>query len=545
MTDRSAGRLLVEQLEASGVEHVYCVPGESYLEVLDALYDSTIRTVACRHEGGAGFMAVAEGRLRGAPGVAMVTRGPGAANAQIAVHTAYQDATPLVLFVGLVPLDDRGREAFQEFDLSAWFGSTAKKVLHLDVPERAADVVVEAFHIASSGRPGPVVVGLPEDVLVTVADAEPREPRRVGDGAVSASQVNELRKLLLEAQRPLLVVGGDRWTSAAARRLTEWCEGWQLPIAADFRAHDIIDHASPSYAGWLGYGRDPALAARLAAADLLLFVGCGAGDVLSDGYQLGQQAARVVVADADPELRTHQLRVDLHLLAAPTGLVEALEACVPAVAPAWTGWAASARADQQRFSTPAADGAERGVDLGQVMAVLRNRLPDDAILTYGAGNHAMWPQRYLAHHGYRSLLAPRNGAMGFGLPAAVAASLNHPGRQVLSVAGDGCFLMNAQELATAAAVGARPLVLVVDNGMYGTIRSHQELAHPGRPSGTALVNPDFAAFCRAFGGFGERVETTDEFAPALDRALASERLALLHLLVDPAVRRPAPATEPA
>jgi acetolactate synthase-1/2/3 large subunit len=524
VSDRTAGRLLVEQLEASGVERVYCVPGESYLEVLDALYDSTIRTVVCRQEGGAGFMAVAVGRLRGTPGVAMVTRGPGAANAAIAVHTA-----------------------FQEFDLSGWFGTTAKKVLALDVPDRAADVVAEAFHIAASGRPGPVVVGLPEDVLVAVTDADTREPLPVGEGAVSPAQVDGLRRLLLAAHRPLVVVGGDRWTAASAARFTEWCERWRLPVAADFRAHDIVDHASPAYVGWLGFGRDAALAARLDEADLLLFVGCGAGDVLSDGYQLGRHADRVVVADLDPDLRTHQLRADLHLVASPAALVEALAGCAPPSEPAWPDraewaeWASSARAEQQRFSTPEPAGSASGVDLGAAMAVQRDRLPADAILTYGAGNHAVWPQRYLPHHGRPSVLAPRNGAMGFGLPAAVAASLNHPDRQVVTIAGDGCFLMNGQELATAAAVGARPLVLVVDNAMYGTIRTHQERAHPGRPSGTALSNPDFAAYARAFGGFGERVATTNDLPAALDRALAADSFALLHLLVDPDVGRSRPA----
>jgi acetolactate synthase I/II/III large subunit len=537
----SAGRLLVAQLERQGVERVYCVPGESYLDVLDALYDSKIATVVCRQEGGAGFMAVADGRVTGGVGVAMVTRGPGAANAMISVHTAWQDASPLVLFVGLVPLADRGRESFQEIDPAAWFGSTAKRVLTLDVPERAAEVVAEAFHLAASGRPGPVVVGLPEDVLVGRTTQAVVPPRELAAGAVSGDQADHLCHLLAEAERPLMIVGGDRWDPRSAERFTRWCERWSLPVATDFRAHDIVDHDSPSFVGWLGLSRDPALSAVLDEADLLVFVGCGAADILTEGYRRGRQAARVVVVDPDPGLRTHQHRVDLHLLATPGALMEEVAERAPAAEPVWTGWSAEAREAQQRFGSPAPDGPGTGVDLGVAMRELRARLAPDAIVTYGAGNHAVWPQRYLPHHSYPSLLAPRNGAMGFGVPAAVAAAIAHPGRQVVSVAGDGCFLMNGQELATAAANDVAPLILVVDNAQYGTIVAHQERHYPGRPSASALVNPDFAGYARAFGGFGERVSRTDDFAPALDRALGSGRLALLHLLADPGVLRPQPS----
>jgi acetolactate synthase-1/2/3 large subunit len=538
---RSAGRLLVAQLERQGVERVYCVPGESYLDVLDALYDSKIATVVCRQEGGAGFMAVADGRITGGVGVAMATRGPGAANAMIAVHTAWQDASPLVLFVGLVPRADRGRESFQEFDPAAWFGSTAKRVLSLDVPDRAAEVVAESFHLAASGRPGPVVVGLPEDVLVARTEQPVVAPRGVGVGAVSAGQADHLLQLLGDAERPLAVVGGDLWGPRSAERFTGWCERWHLPVVTDFRAHDILDHDSPSFAGWLGLSRDPALAEMLDEADLLVFVGCGAADILSDGYRRGRQASRVVVVDPDPGLRAHQHRVDLHLLATPGALMEAVADATPQRSPRWDAWAARARSAQQAFSAPRPDGVEHGVDLGVAMQELRHRLTPDAVVTYGAGNHAVWPQRYLPHHSYPSLLAPRNGAMGFGVPAAVAAALANPGRQVVSVAGDGCFLMNGQELATAVANDVALLVLVVDNAQYGTIRAHQERHYPGRPSASALVNPDFAAYCRSFGGFGERVSTTAELPAALDRALASGRVALLHLLADPHVLRPQPS----
>ncbi|HET8719047.1 MAG TPA: thiamine pyrophosphate-dependent enzyme [Nocardioidaceae bacterium] len=558
MSTRSAGHLVVAQLEELGVPRVYCVPGESYLEVLDGLYDSPIDTIVCRQEGGAGFMAVAQGRLGPLPGVAMVTRGPGAANAAIAVHTAWQDATAMVLFVGLIPLADRGRESFQEFDLSAWFGSTSKKVLSLDTPDRAAEVVSEAFHVAASGRPGPVVVGLPEDVLVAPTEASISPARDVSDGAVSPSQAHRLASLLRDAERPLVVVGGDRWTAPVAERFTAWCESWRLPVAADFRAHDVVAHGSASYVGWLGYGQNPALADLLDEADLLLFVGDGAGDVLTGGYRLGRDAARVVVVDPDPQVRAHQLRLDLHLTAAPGGFVEGFAdtaaGAAPHDPPRWAGWAEKAREEQQRFSTPHPDraaveragepgsdlGARLGVDLGAAFAELRDRLPGDALYAYGAGNYARWVQRYLVHETYPAVLAPRNGAMGFGIPAAVAAALSHPDRQVVAFAGDGCFLMNGQELATAAAYGLTPLVVVVDNGGYGTIRSHQQAAHPGRPSGTALTNPDFAAYGAAFGAHAETVTRTADVGPALDRALGCGRMALVHLVVDPDTMSPHP-----
>ncbi|WP_435201975.1 thiamine pyrophosphate-dependent enzyme [Janibacter sp. GS2] len=541
MTTRSAGTLLVEQLAHEGVERVYCVPGESYLDALDALGDSPIRTVVCRQEGGAGFMAVADGRLKKGVGVAMVTRGPGAANAMISVHTAWQDATPMVLFVGLVPVADRGREAFQEFDLTAWFGSTAKRVITLEAPDRAAEVVAEACHVARSGRPGPVVVGLPEDVLVGRTARGVVPPRPVATGGPSAGQVGEVVDLLGSARRPLVIVGGDRWTAEDATALTQWAQAWHVPVAADFRAHDIIDHRSEAYVGSFGFGRSPALAQVLDEADLLVFIGCSAADVLSDGYQRGGRADRVVVVDPDPGLLQHHLRVDVHAVCAPAPFVAELatQGAPPGAVP-WRAWAADARAAHESFSTPAPDGVSTGVDLGAAMAVLRDVLDEDAVITYGAGNHAIWAQRYLPHHTYPSMLAPRNGAMGFGVPAAVAASIALPGRQVVSIAGDGCFLMNGQEMATAAAHGVAPVVLVVDNGMYGTIRTHQEREYPGRPSGTALTNPDFAEYGRAFGGFGERVERTEDLPGALERAIASGRPSILHLVADPSVLLPVP-----
>ncbi|WP_017589766.1 thiamine pyrophosphate-dependent enzyme [Nocardiopsis ganjiahuensis] len=550
---RSAGHLIVAQLEHEGVERVYGVPGESYLDVLDGLHDSAITTVVTRHEGGAGFMALAEGRLTGLPGVAMVTRGPGAANAFIAVHTAYQDATPLLLFVGLIPVADRGRESFQEFDLTGWFGSTAKRVVTLDDPASAARVVSEAVHTARSGRPGPVVIGLPEDVIrVRVPGSSVVEPRVATTGRPSAEAVADVVARVDRAERPVVVVGGESWTDEAGAALMAWAAERRVPVLADFRAYDAVPHrladVESPYAGALGYGRSDAAAALFDDADLALFVGTSRTDVLSDGYTLGGGAETVLVLPGEP--LGHSGRLDQHVVAAPAEFVAALTEAGGEPLRHDPARLARARAAHEAFSTPAQDdradtGArteaeeEHGfVDLTAVMAVLREELDDDAVITYGAGNHAIWPARYLEHRSGHSLLAPRNGAMGMGIPAAVAASLVHPGRQVVSVAGDGCFLMNGQEIATAVGYGAAFVAIVVDNGVFATIREHQERHYPGRPSGTGLTNPDFAALARSFGGYGETVSGTADFRKALQRARESGGPAVLHLRQDPGVRSP-------
>jgi acetolactate synthase-1/2/3 large subunit len=535
LSTTTAGHLIVRQLERTGIQRVYTVPGESFLDVLDGLHGSPITNVVARQEGGAGFMALAEGRLTELPGVAMVTRGPGAANAFIAVHTAYQDATPLILFVGLIPVADRGRESFQEFDINAWFGSTAKKVLTLDDAASAARVVDDAVFTALSGRPGPVVIGLPEDVLVHVVEETTVEPRAVARPEPAAADLEALKQKLGKARKPLIVVGGEGWTEESGRQLSTWATRHNVPVVADFRAYDAVPHRSEAYAGYLGYGRSDANAQRLDDADLLVFVGSVRSDVLSDGYKRGLDAHTVVV-NADANLLGHFGRLDQHIIADVTAFAGAL-AAVEVTTEREEGWFASARADHLAFSTPTPDGGI-GVDLGVAMEVLRKELDDDAVLTFGAGNHAIWPARYLEHNSANSLAAPRNGAMGMGIPAAVAASLAYPGRQVISVAGDGCFMMNGQELATAMGYGARLIVLVVDNGIFATIREHQENHYPDRPSGTHMTNPDFAALARSYGAYGERVDRTEDFAAAFRRAVDSGLPALLHLPQDPATRSP-------
>ncbi|MFI6542436.1 thiamine pyrophosphate-dependent enzyme [Streptomyces prunicolor] len=542
----SAGHLLVAQLEREGVRRVYGVPGESFLDVLDGLHDSPISTVVTRHEGGAGFMALAEGRLTGLPGVAMVTRGPGAANAFIAVHTAYQDATPMLLFVGLVPVPDRGRESFQEFDLTGWFGSTAKKVVMLDDPTAAARVVAESVHVARSGRPGPVVIGLPEDVLTLPAGtSRPVQPLAVPRPRAAEAELKELVSRLEHARRPLIVVGGEGWTAESGQELMRWATRHSIPVLADFRAYDAVPHDLPgtgAYAGSLGYGRGDHAARLLDEADLTVFLGAPRGDVLSDGYTRGLDSETVLVLPGDAQ--GHSGRIDQFVSAhAPSFVLDLVT--TPASPDADVAWFKAAGEAHAHFSTPSPEptASDDGtyVDLTAVMSVLREELTPDTVITYGAGNHALWPARHLPHRTPASLVAPRNGAMGMGIPAAVAASLVFPGREVVSVAGDGCFLMNGQELATAVGHGAVFVALVVDNGCYATIREHQEGAYPGRPSGTRLTNPDFAAWARSYGAYGETVTSHRDFREAFRRARASGLPAVLHLIQDPAVRAPATA----
>jgi acetolactate synthase-1/2/3 large subunit len=444
MPERSGGRLIVEQLAACGAERVFCVPGESYLDVLDALHDPPIRTVVCRQEGGATYMAEADGKLRGSPGVAMVTRGPGAANAMVGVHTSWQDATPLLLVVGLIARGHRGRGAFQEFDLSGWFGTVAKRVEILEDAGRAPELVARGWHEACAGRPGPVVIGLPEDVLRVRADVPLRSPAPVAEGAVGDDDLAALAEELAAARTPLVVLGGSRWDAKAAAAVTAWCEDWRLPLAADFRSQDLVKHASACYAGPLGIGRNPRLARRLDDADLVVAVGAPLGDVTTYGYIRRHGAeARTVLMSPDPAALGHGTALTRHLLASPRALAAALSRLPAPEEVPWEEWTEGARAEHLAYSTPAPDGGH-GVDMGVVMAELAARLDERAIVTYGAGNHALWPQRYLRHHRYPSLLAPRSGSMGYGIPAAVTAALCYPDRRVVCVAGDGCFLMNGQ-----------------------------------------------------------------------------------------------------
>ena len=539
----SAGHVIVRSLAAHGVPRVFCVPGESYLDVLDGLHDSAIQTVICRHEGGAAYMAEAEGKMSEVPGVAMVTRGPGAANAFVAIHTAWQDATAMVLFVGLVPIADRDRESFQEFDIHGWFGTTAKRVLVLDEADRASEVVAEAFFAASSGRPGPVVVGLPEDVITREVSGAVHPVLRAASGGVSRVDASVLAAALARAERPLFVTGGNDWTQESATALARWLEDRDLPAATDWRANGVVSSDSPCYVGALGYGRADELAAMLEEADLVVTVGTVLGDVLTDGYTLRQDlGASNILVNIDTSLRGRSGAVTHQVLARPAAFVAGLdELDVPARAQ-WRAWRERGRLAQERYAAlPDAAPGDGPAAMDTLMAHLVPALPTDAMVTFGAGNHALWAQRYFPTRDYGSLLSTRNGSMGYSVPSGVAASLHHPDRTVVSIAGDGEFMMNANELATAAQYGAAPLVIVMDNGQFGTIRAHQEVHYPGRVSGTRLDNPDFAAIGSGCGAHGERVTRDRDIPAALKRALdaiAAGRPAVLHLVVDPAVLIP-------
>ena len=528
---RTGGRILVDQLVAQGCERIFTVPGESFLAVLDALHDvPAIQTVVCRQEGGVAFMACADGTLTHRPGIAFVTRGPGATNASIGVHVARQDSQPMILFVGDVDRGTRDREAFQEINFEAMFGSVAKWVARIDDARRIPEYVARAYSIAMSGRPGPVVLALPEDMLLDEVEAIDR-PRveRIAQ-APDADLMAQLADLLATAERPVAIIGGAGWDGIAAQDIAAWADRVGVPLVAAFRRQDAVPNDCPAYVGNLGYGPNPKLVARVKAADLLLVVGSRLGEATTDGYTLvtpehpGQRLVHVH-PDADELGMTY--RTDLAICAGMAEFAEALSAIDGPARPA----AAEARADFEAWTSPRARDAV-ALDLGPCVAAMRARLPADTIICNGAGNFSGWWHRYWRYAGPGTQLAPTSGAMGYGVPAAVAASLRWPQRTVVAVAGDGDFLMNGQELATAVQHGASLLVIVVDNGAFGTIRMHQEREFPRRVLATSLHNPDFAALARAYGCWAETVEATADFAPALDRAVEQAGVRLLHLKTD-------------
>jgi acetolactate synthase-1/2/3 large subunit len=531
---RTGARILIDQLVVHGVDTAFCVPGESYLAVLDALHDAPIRLVVARHEAAAANMADAYGKLTGRPGICLVTRAPGATHAATGVYTAFQDSTPFILFVGQVPRAHRGREAFQELDYSRLFAEVAKWVVEVEGAGSFPDVAAEAFRTATSGRPGPVVVALPEDVLdeeADVADAPRYEPERPAPAAAELERVHEL---LARAERPLVVVGGGGWTPQAAADLQAWAEASALPVAASFRRQDYLDNTSPSYAGVLTIGHPPALASRLRDADVLVAVGTRLGEVPTRGYttlEPPRTPNTLVHVHADPTELGRVYEPDVAIVADSGAFLAGMRALPPLDGAARAGWTESAHADYLGWLEHRRGPGE--LDLGDVIAELRRRLPPDAVLTNGAGNYSVWMHRFYTFRQHRTQLAPCSGAMGYGVPAAIAAKVVHPERVVVCVAGDGDFLMSAQELAAAVQERAPIVVLVVDNGMYGTIRMHQERQFPGRVVGTDLVNPDFVAMAQSYGAYAELVERSSDFPDAFERALASELPSLLHLRVDP------------
>ncbi|MBO9356226.1 thiamine pyrophosphate-binding protein [Bordetella petrii] len=535
LTVRTGGQILIDQLRCQGVERVTCVPGESYLAALDALYDSGVDVVICRNEGGAAMMAEAYGKLTGRPGVCFVTRGPGATNASHGVHIAMQDSTPMLLFIGQVDRSMREREAFQEVDYRAMFGSLAKWVVEIDRADRIPELVARAYRVAMQGRPGPVVIALPEDMLVdtcAVADAPRVEPAQAWP---APADLRALEDLLAQARHPIAVLGGSGWDDAACRQFADFAQRADLPVATSFRRASLFPADHPCYAGDLGIGPDARLKARVADADLLLLVGGRLSEMPSSSYTLldipAPRQKLVHVHPGAEELgRVYQPALAIH--AGPRAFSAALAQLAVPGQPAWQGSAGQAHAHYLDWTETPRD-LPGDFQYGQVLAWLRERLPRDAMVCNGAGNYAGWLHRHHRFHTYGTQLAPTSGSMGYGVPAAVLAKLQYPQRPVLAFAGDGCFLMNGQEFATAVQYQAAIIVIVVDNSQYGTIRMHQERDYPGRVVGTQLRNPDFAAMAVAFGGHGERVERTADFAPAFERALASGKPAILHCLLDP------------
>ena len=529
---RTGGRILVDQLLIQGCDRIFTVPGESFLAVLDALHDvPAIETVVCRQEGGVAFMACADGTMTGRPGVAFVTRGPGASNASIGVHVAMQDSQPMILFIGDVDRGMRDREGFQEIDFARMFGPVAKWAARIDSAERIPEYVARAYATAMSGRPGPVVLALPEDMLLDRVEARDRPRVEPPEQDPDVAAVDVFMHLLADAASPVAIVGGAGWNAGAAHYFAQFAERVGLPVAAAFRRQDAIDNDCPVYAGNLGYGPNPKLLERIRSADLIVAVGARLGEATTDGYSLvtPDHPGQVLVhVHPDPNELNSVYRADLPICAYPHEFAEA--------AALWHDdvihFDAGAQAHAEWLAWNAVTPFDTPLDLGQCVAAMRQRLPRDSFICNGAGNFSGWWHRHWSYAGPVCQLAPTAGAMGYGVPAAVAAALRHPDRAVVALAGDGDFLMNGQELATAQQYGCNLLVVVVDNGAYGTIRMHQEREFPARLSGTTLHNPDFAALARAFGGWAATVERTADFAPALDEALAHKGVRLLHLKTD-------------
>jgi len=533
---RTGGQMVVEALVANGIDRVFCVPGESYLAVLDALYDvsNKIHVTVCRQEGGAANMAEAYGKLTGKPGVVIVTRGPGATNASIGVHTGFQDSTPMIVLIGQVAAYQADREAFQEIDYRRMFGQMAKWVAEINETSRVPEYMSRAFQTAVAGRPGPVVLSLPEDMLSTKADAPETRPVTIAKPGVSESDVEAFRNRLAKGKRPLVLVGGGGWSPAASEALTVFAEANDLPVACAFRRQDSFDNLHPLYAGHVGIGADPKLVERVKTADPLVVIGPRLGEMTTADYELLSSPhptqSLIHVHPSGEELN----RVFAAELPIQADVTKFLQACaeMPVIETrAWADDAKAAHADFMTFTTPPE--SDSAVSMGRVMEIVRDTLPDDAIITNGAGNYAGWVHRYYRFRKPGTQLAPTSGAMGYGLPAAVAAKLKDSNRVVVSFSGDGCFQMNCQEIGTAMQYGAKVLFIVVNNSMYGTIRVHQEKRFPGRISGTDIVNPNFPAICEAYGGKGFLVKTTEQFEGALTEALKGDHMALIEIQIDP------------
>ena len=532
---RSGGQVLVDQLRIHGVDTIFCVPGESYLTVIDSLHDAQneIKTIACRQEGGATNMAEAYGKLTGRPGVAMVTRGPGACNGSIGAHTAMQDSTPMVIFIGQVARDQEYREAFQEVDYHKFYGAICKEVIQIDHADRVPELVSQAFHVAASGRPGPVAVSIPEDMqrdMVDVADARPFQTIRpeVGPKAMSAFQGQ-----LASAERPLMILGGAGWSEQACADIQAFAERNAVPVAASFRCQDLFDNMHSNYAGELGTSVSPALTQRMRDADLLIVVGSRLGEMTSGGYSLvnipvPQQKLVHVYLDSSELGRIYE--PDLAIVASMESFSAAARDMEAVTCGKWVEWMRQANQDYLDNLAPSLP--MDGVDMHEVMNILNDRLPEEAIITTDAGNFSGWAQRFYRYRKFRTQLGPTSGAMGYSIPAAISARLTRPDRPVVCFVGDGGAMMSGQEVATAVQYGSDPVILILNNNAYGTIRMHQERDYPNRTLATELVNPDFAKWAQSFGAYGAVVKQTEEFAPAFEAAMNAGRISVIEIRVD-------------
>ena len=532
---RTGAQILVDQLRIHGSDLAFCVPGESFLAVLDALYDAReeIRLITCRHEANAANMAEAHGKLTGRPGICLVTRGPGAAHASVGLHTAFQDSTPLLLFIGQVQREALGREAFQEMDYRHFFSEMSKWVCEIHDAARIPELLSQAFHVATTGRPGPVVITLPQDMLLDVCDVPDARCYQVPQPAPTTENIGRIAELLQTSRKPLVVVGGSRWSEQVRAHTETFAAQWNLPVITSFRCQDHFDNYHPKYAGELGISCNPKLAARVQDADLLLVLGARLGETTTSGYSLvkipvPQQTLIHAHSGAEELGRVYQ--GDLLINSAMEPLTQALAGLPTPETVAWSDWTKAARDDYLAYLKPFPVSGD--LNFGAVLTHLRETLPD-AIVTNGAGLHTAWGHRFWRFKNFPSQLGPTSGAMAYGFPAAISAKLLYPQREVVCLAGDGCFLMAGSELATAVQYGVNLIMLVVNNGMFGTIRVHQEHDFPGRVHGTSIQNPDFAAYARAFGAHGEQIRRTEEFPEALERARRANKPALIELLVDP------------
>lgn len=532
---RTGGQILVDCLRLHGVDTVFCVPGESYLATLDAFHDvqDKIDLVVCRQEGGVTNMADAWGKMTGKPGIAFVTRGPGATNASVGIHTAHQDSTPLILFVGQIARDMAEREAFQEVDYRRMFGEMTKWVAQIDSAARIPEMVSRAFHVATSGRPGPVVLALPEDMQTERADTEDGQLYRSAQANPGATDMDKFRDMLASAKKPMVLAGGGGWSAEACADLAAFAEANRLPVATAFRRQDLMDNRHPNFAGVVGLGINPKLKDRLDDTDLLIVLGPQLGEIVTGGYTYftfpkPKQTMIHISAGVDELGKVYQ--ADLGINAGMAEFCAAAKAMTPVDA-SWAGEAETAHADYMAFSTP--PDMPGDVNYSEIVGWLNDNLPDDAVITNGAGNYTVWVHRFFRYKQYGTQLAPQSGAMGYGVPSGVAAGVRHRDRVVVSFSGDGCFQMNGQEIGTAVQQGVKTIFIVVNNGMYGTIRMHQETHYPKRKSGTDLHNPDFAALARAYGAHGETVTKTADFEAAFDRCRAAEGPSLIELVIEP------------